>query len=380
MDIYIKETIAEFIEDKDSFSIPYLQSELNFTYGEIREAITELEKEKKVEFLGGIVYKWAPPQTDFDEDDDDEMSLEEVRKSIAKEIAMTRKRVIRKMRGLDSRFPFDDDDDDDDDAFLFDDTALDSDSNLLLVSNGGPIPNVATENVSITQFIAQQREYNLQDKSFSPRLNVTIPDINEKLMFHAFERFSNWYIHDGGIASKYIRSKALGLEEDMAKAWYDLIVENVPRAMVSCKFGEDRLILSVDDYAPLTYFEERVSHLSTTIGQLIAFTDYIIKRQNRIDTLKSFHVPFEEYDRIATALLDSGVEFENLTEVVEKILEIYPEATSEIVNKVLMRCAAVALRREDENAEKIIEFYGKVKNNYTYSLTVYFIMKQVENI
>lgn len=88
----------------------------------------------------------------------------------------------------------------------------------------------------------------------------------------------------------------------------------------------------------------------------------------------------EECDRIANGLLDSGVEFENLTEVVEKILEIYPEATSEIVNKVLMRCAAVALRREDENAEKIIEFYGKVKNNYTYSLTVYFIMKQVENI
>ena len=361
--------------------IPFLQSELNFTYREIREAISELEKEKKVEFLGGIVYKWSPPQTDSDEDDDDDkMTLDEARKSIEKKDAMARKHIIRKMRGLDSHFPFDDDDDDDDDAFLFDDTALDSDSNLLLVSNGGPIPNVATENVGITQFIAQQREYNLQDKSFSPRLNVTIPDINEKLIFHTFERFSNWYIHDGGIASKYIRSKALGLEEDMAGAWYDLIVENVPHAMMNCKFGEDKLILSIDDYAPLTYFEERVSHLSTTIGQLIAFTDYIIKRQNRIDILKSFHVPFEEYDRIANGLLDSGVEFENLTEVVEKILEIYPEATSEIVNKVLMRCAAVALRREDENAEKIIEFYGKVKNNYTYSLTVYFIMKQVENI
>ena len=114
---------------------------------------------------------------------------------------------------------------------------------------------VATENVSITQFIAQQREYNLQDKSFSPRLNVTIPDINEKLMFHTFERFSNWYIHDGGIASKYIRSKALDLEEDMARAWYDLIVENAPHAMMSCKFGEDKLILSIDDDAPLTYFK-----------------------------------------------------------------------------------------------------------------------------
>ena len=51
--------IKAFISDKESFSIPMIQSELGLDYGEIREIISDLIDEEKVAFLGGILYKWT---------------------------------------------------------------------------------------------------------------------------------------------------------------------------------------------------------------------------------------------------------------------------------------------------------------------------------
>ena len=70
-----KNTVIKHIKEKVEFSIPTLQSELGLEYGEIRDIISELEEEKKIEFLEGIVYKWVVPdekESDDDDKDDDE--------------------------------------------------------------------------------------------------------------------------------------------------------------------------------------------------------------------------------------------------------------------------------------------------------------------
>lgn len=398
--------IKAFINDKESFSIPMIQSELGLDYGEIREIISDLIDEEKVEFLGGILYKWISIEEKIndsssdnntfswdnlfnDDDDDDDTSSESDSDS-----------------WLDNLMIDDDDeenkkteDEDDDSSSVFsdflktlrsfnsinvDDILQDivfdleiDDVDKLAESNGGPLPDLNDGEMPLSFFTSNQKEYDSDKNTFRPKIDIFIPESNNPLVIHVAESVndeSDYYFHDNGTLSDYIRSLAEGLNRSTVNSWQKLIETWLTKHGLNGRYEDGHYKYYVPSMMTHESFHRALSCFVADVMKIVDIIDMIIKYYKD----KCYISPISNSD-LAERLLQSDISFESITEFFDEIISIDPMIDANTINHMFLRCAIAAIRQNHPKKNKIMDLSREGRKNSGALAAIYLIIRDVTN-
>ncbi len=378
-----KEKIIDYIKAKECFSIPMIQNDLSLDYGIVREVICELEGDEKVTFLEGIVYKWTAPKDENNNNEKEDDS------KIAPESPFSRFFKNHLSRRQETDEIKDNKDEDGGDAVNFVDsvfrTRFESTGNFLqkkrlLESNGGPFPEYPKNDLSLIQYISLQRDAEDAENAFLPRLDVHIPEINKRLVIHTGDSPGLSFFHDNGLLAEYIKSKALGLDSAAISRWHDLVEDRIDEIGVCGSYSEGVFRYYVPDSADYKRYSESLSTFIDSISKSIEYVNMTIKKKGTKDLLEDFRNIRSKHDDIADKILASDISFDDLTEFIEKVIEIEPTATAETVSRIFTKCSIKASVCGAQKRAQIISFCNKARYEYRSAVTVYFLLKQVQGI
>lgn len=398
--------IKAFISDKESFSIPMIQSELGLDYGEIREIISDLIDEEKVAFLGGILYKWISIEEKIndsssdnntfswdnlfnDDDDDDDTSSESDSDS-----------------WLDNLLIDDDDeenkkteDEDDDSSSVFSDflktlssfNSIDVDDILqnivddleiddvdkLTESNGGPLPDLNDGEMPLSFFTSNQKEYDSDKNTFRPKIDIFIPESNTPLVIHVAKSVndeSDYYFHDDGTLTDYIRSLAEGLNKSTVNSWQKLIEKWLEKHGLNGRYEDGYYKYYVPGMMTYESFHQALSCFVADVMKIVDIIDMIIRYYKD----KCYISPISNSD-LAERLLQSDISFESITEFFDEIISIDPMIDANTINHMFLRCAIAAIRQNHPKKNKIMDLSREGRKNSGALAAIYLIIRDVTN-
>ena len=404
--------IINFIKEKIEFSIPMIQNDLEIEYGEIRNVISDLEDEKKIEFLEGIVYKWVvndEEEGDDDNDDDGDDDLTPFERLFA-----------RRQEHRPPSFLFDNSDesdedtsdskDDDNNIFksLFDDPSdldnfvdsvfknesevtdfidsiSDETKSKLLEPNGGPLPDLNEDTVSIHKFIApynfKRDDIDVEDNAFPHAVKMIIPDIDEP--FHIFRGGDdeNHHFHDNGVVVKYIRHKAKDLDAITKYKWIELIKKCSRDICESGHFDGDIYKLPVPEIDDYKSFRSALATFTTEVLNIIYYVNATLERNSINSLFIDLHNNIaSRHEEIGEKIIESYDNIDTLTDYLDKIVEICPEANSKTAIRVAIKVPLVAIKLRHPKRREIARFFNDISCENETSVIVYFIMKKINDI
>lgn len=393
-----KEKIIDFIKTKESFSIPTIQKEIGLDYGEIREVISDLEDEKKVEFLEGIVYKWVAKEEKKEENEDSgkdssfdnflskrlrrpwkRHDLDEDKDTEEKDDSDPQENLFADLFNEDSpkkdplnprKFSWEDYDDDDEISV----------TEKLLESNGGPLPEFPDKAINLLHYVSRQRKSCVPEDSFLPKLDITIPGINKPLIVYVHGEEDNSYFYDNGLVAEYIKSKAQHLDDGLIQDWHDIIDARISELGIQGAYVDEEFRYYVPDFAKYEVFEDSLSAFTTSVSKIIDYVKITLDNKRTRDTIDDFKHLKLKHDDIINGVLNSDIGFEDITEFIEKVIEIEPEANSETISHLFVRCSVRAISTDHPQKDKIINFCAKARREYSSSIIVYFILRKVRSI
>jgi hypothetical protein len=383
-----------------------IQSELGLDYGEIREIISDLIDEEKVAFLGGILYKWtsieeknndsSSDNNTFswdnlfnDDDDDDDTSSESDSDS-----------------WLDNLLIDDDDeenkkteDEDDDSSSVFsdflktlrsfnsinaddilqnivDDLEID-DVDKLTESNGGPLPDLNDGEMPLSFFTSNQKEYDSDKNTFRPKIDIFIPENNNPLVIHVAKSVndeSDYYFHDNGTLTDYIRSLAEGLNKSTVNSWQKLIEKWLEKHGLNGRYEDGYYKYYVPGMMTHESFHQALSCFVADVMKIVDIIDMIIKYYKD----KCYISPISNSD-LAERLLQSDISFESITEFFDEIISIDPMIDANTINHMFLRCAIAAIRQDHPKKSKIMDLSREGRKNSGALAAIYLIIRDVTN-
>jgi hypothetical protein len=383
-----------------------IQSELGLDYGEIREIISDLIDEEKVAFLGGILYKWisieeknndsSSDNNTFswdnlfnDDDDDDDTSSESDSDS-----------------WLDNLLIDDDDeenkkteDEDDDSSSVFsdflktlrsfnsinaddilqnivDDLEID-DVDKLTESNGGPLPDLNDGEMPLSFFTSNQKEYDSDKNTFRPKIDIFIPENNNPLVIHVAKSVndeSDYYFHDNGTLTDYIRSLAEGLNKSTVNSWQKLIEKWLAKHGLNGIYEDGHYKYYVPSMMTHESFHQALSCFVADVMKIVDIIDMIIKYYKD----KCYISPISNSD-LAERLLQSDISFESITEFFDEIISIDPMIDANTINHMFLRCAIAAIRQNHPKKNKVMDLSREGRKNSGALAAIYLIIRDVTN-
>ena len=415
-----KEKVIDYIKEKVEFSAPMLQDALELEYGEVRKVISELEDEKKIEFLEGIVYKWIVTDEEesnndndgYDDDDNDDDKRTPFEKLFA-----------RRTPHRPPSFLFDDpddsdnsnddtsDSDDDDDGIFkslfgdkseldtffeciikedreitgFVDSITDEIKDKLLEPNGGPLPDLGEENMSIEKFAApyiyKRRDVDVEDNAFPHAVKMIVPNIDEP--FHIFMDGGDedHHFHDNGVVVKYIKSKAKDLDAINTYKWVELIKKCSREVCEIGSFDGDIYKLPVKKLDDFRNFNAALSAFTTEVLNIISYVNTILER-NSSSSLFFPHTNnlVNQHDEIAAKIVELYDSTDTLTDYLDKIVEICPDANARTAIRVAFKCPLVALKLRHPQKRAISNFFHDVSCKDDTAIIVYFVIRKINDI
>lgn len=406
--------IEVFIKDKETFSIPMIQSDLGLDYGEIREIISDLVDEEKVEFLEGIVYKSVESKEEkdddsssdnnlfswddlfSDDDDDDDNNSNNNTDTSSKNTPFW----------LDSLMSDDDDeenkkteDEDDDSSSVFSDflkamrsinsiNANDifnsivskletADVDKLMESNGGPLPDLNDGEMPLSFFTSNQKEYDSDKNTFRPKIDIFIPESNNPLVIHVAESVndeSDYYFHDNGTITDYIRSLAEGLNKSTVNSWQKLIEKWLEKHGLNGRYEDGHYKYYVPGMMTHESFHRALSCFVADVMKIVDIIDMIIRYYKD----KCYISPISNSD-LAERLLQSDISFESITEFFNEIISIDPMIDANTINHMFLRCAIAAIRQNHPKKNKIMDLSREGRKNSGALAAIYLIIRDVTN-
>ena len=427
-----KDTVIQHIKEKVEFSIPTLQSELGLEYGEIRDIISELEEEKKIEFLEGIVYKWAVPDEKESEDDDKDDDENDDSDDSLK--ALFDRPFYKHPRHRPPSFLFDDSDEISDDESSSSEESDDSsdsdedtsfnlmfkDSNdlssfleflskkageldsfiegiggekkhLLLETKGGPLPNLDDDEISIYKFIEpynyKRENIDLENNEFHGAVDMTIPDIDEP--FHIFteekeeedEEEEKLYFHDNGVVVKYIKHKAKDLNTTIKYEWLELIQKYSREICPSGSFVGDKYTLPIKKYDSYKNYNAALATFTTEVFNIISYVNTMLERNSTQSLFADLHNNSTNlHEEVAEKVISHFGSFTGLTDYLDKLVEICPEANSRTASRVALKAPIVAFKNRHPRRREITRFFSGMNGEKDSSLIIYFIIKKIKEI
>ena len=409
-----KEKIIDYIKDKESFSIPEVQSALDMDYGTVREAFTELEIDKNIEFLEGIVYKFLGISKEnddrpsrpgerrrvisdwssfFDNDDkkdekdESDTSWESLFSNSSDDDKDEEKDDSKKSSiDWDSIFSSDskDDDDDDDDDDIF---GVDPAFSKFFASspyndrNGGPIPEPRDNKVDLSYFKLIQNKIEDKENTFTPSINVLMPRTDKKLEIHIEEDDDgDSYFHDGDQIKEYIRSLAAGLDSDTVNKWCEIASGYIFVKPLYGVYVNGKYLLSVPKKALESKYHRKVHEFVSDIDMITRHINKVVHQRKKYE-IESFDSELRsKYADLAEKVLESDIGFESVLEFIEKVVELEPNAHAGTITHLLLRCGIISIRKQNPNKQKIIDFCSKARKEHSAAINIYFMMKKAAEI
>ena len=404
-----RDNVIDYMKAHTIFTVPQIQDALRLDYGDVRNVITDMEDDKNVEFLEGIVYKWVGVIKENEDDSDDDVEdSDEDTSSEPRRRPIDRRRFTFPWLRSDSASSEDTNDEDqseDKDEDADEDEDEDSDSKAKALSDflsfldetmegdideekanplyetlGGPIPHLPRGYISFQEYMARKNNHNLLADICMPQLSIRLPGAKENLTIHFVNDGDNCYIHDNEALTNYIKSKAEFLPPDTVAGWYKLIVEHIPHTK-SCFDEEGRFRLKIDASDRLLCHHDAFMNLIGDIERVVEFTESVLRKKWRKDFLEFSRSEARKNTlSMAESILAGDIDFTKPLWFIPKVLELDPTANSECINNVLSKMVVAASRTNHKYKDNVISTYKRMRAAGGRITTVHFIMKQVDEI